>query len=311
MVRLPELLAQEVRGYAATIPSVFLKSTEDAITGIPNESHVTVKYGVLTDDAEEVAAVIAGSEPLKITLGRMWVFHNPDAAVIKIRVESPSLRELHNRICQGTKTVNTYRDYRGHVTVAYMVHRQEDPYYYRDFLSDQFEGMEFEADQVVFSATNGQKSIISFDGTVLPLETARAARVAKNDKETGMKKQAAELVAMAKELVAIPMTVDMPTMETKRQSRRALMLALNVNESWKQIYEMFMTFQEGSSNKMHYFGVFKDRASGQCVGGNAYGRIGYTPKAIEVARGSEGMVMGATSGKAYDKRRKGYEPIEV
>lgn len=126
-----------------------------------------------------------------------------------------------------------------------------------------------------------------------------------------MKKQAAELLAMAKQLIAVPMTYDTPTMETKRQARRALMLALNVNDQWKQIYESFMTIQEGTSNKMHYFGIFKNRDTGECAGGNSYGRIGYTPKGFEIARGSERLVVSEVTGKAYIKQRKGYEPIEV
>jgi 2'-5' RNA ligase len=180
MLRLPGLLAQEIQGHASSIPTAFLKKTEDARTGIPNECHITVKYGVLTDAAEEVAGVIAGAEPVVVTLGRMWVFHNTEAAVIKIGVESQSIRELHNRVCRGLKHVNTYRDYRPHVTVAYMVQRKDDPYYYQAFLSDQFEGRKFEADQVVFSAVGGQKSVISFDGTVRPLTMGMAARVARD-----------------------------------------------------------------------------------------------------------------------------------
>jgi hypothetical protein len=126
-----------------------------------------------------------------------------------------------------------------------------------------------------------------------------------------MKKQAAELLVIAKELMAVPMTFDEPTKETKRQARHALMLALNVNDSWKQIYESFMTFREGTSNKFHYFGVFMDKASGTCTGGNSRGRIGYTPKAMEIARGSQRMVVDAVSKKAIVKQRKGYEPTEV
>lgn len=125
-----------------------------------------------------------------------------------------------------------------------------------------------------------------------------------------MKKQAAELLAVAKELMAVPMTFDSPSVETTRWARKTLMLTLNVDSSWKQIYELFLTFQEGTSNKFHYFGVFRSR-TGECVGGNAYGRIGYNPKAIEVARGSEGSVMSNIRQKVSDKQRKGYETTEV
>jgi len=125
-----------------------------------------------------------------------------------------------------------------------------------------------------------------------------------------MKTQAAELLAMARKLVAEPMEIVDPSSHTTRWAKQTLMLTLNVDASWKQIYELFLTFQEGTSNKFHYFGVFRSK-SGECVGGNAYGRIGYNPKAIEVARGSEGMVMSIVRGKVSDKTRKGYEVTEV
>jgi hypothetical protein len=127
-----------------------------------------------------------------------------------------------------------------------------------------------------------------------------------------MKKRevASELVKIAKSLLALPMTFNSPSTETTRWAKKTLMLALNVDASWKQIYESFMTVQEGGSNKFHYFGVFKSRTGG-CVGGNAYGRIGYNPRAIEVARGSESSVMSSVREKASDKQRKGYRVTEV
>jgi len=128
-----------------------------------------------------------------------------------------------------------------------------------------------------------------------------------------MKKRevASELVKIAKSLLAIPMTFDSPSTETTRWAKKTLMLTLNVDSTWKQIYESFLTFQDGGSNKFHYFGVFKSR-TGQCAGGNAYGRIGYNPKAIEIARGSESSVMSSVRQKASDKQRqRGYRVTEV
>ena len=126
-----------------------------------------------------------------------------------------------------------------------------------------------------------------------------------------MKKLAAEILAVAKEVVAIPMSFDAPSVETTRWAKRTLMLALRVDSSWKMIYESFLTNQEGSSNKFHYFGVFKNKITGECVGGNAYGRIGYNPKAIEVSRGSEMGVMSTVHRKMRDKQGKGYTVTEV
>lgn len=126
-----------------------------------------------------------------------------------------------------------------------------------------------------------------------------------------MKKQAAELVTIAKTLLAMPMTYDAPTTETTRWAKKTLMVTLGVDPSWREIYSVLLTMTEGTSNKFHYFGAYKNRATGECVGGNAYGRIGYNPKAIEVARGSESQVMSAVRQKLGMKQGKGYRTTEV
>jgi 2'-5' RNA ligase len=119
MVKIPEPLAEEVRCYGASIPSVYLvKGNEDAPSGLSNDVHITVKYGLLEDDPEKVAGVIAGTEPILVRLGRASIFHNENEAVLKLGVESPGLKALHHKLAGSLRTVNTYRDYRPHVTVA-------------------------------------------------------------------------------------------------------------------------------------------------------------------------------------------------
>lgn len=125
------------------------------------------------------------------------------------------------------------------------------------------------------------------------------------------RKAAQELVRVARELSAIPMAYLDPSSETVRWARNALMTGLRVNRSWKEVYSEFMTLREGTANRFHYFGVYVDPTTGEAVGGNAYGRIGYTPKSIEVARGRQGSVMSAVQAKADAKRNRGYSPTEV
>jgi hypothetical protein len=127
-----------------------------------------------------------------------------------------------------------------------------------------------------------------------------------------MKKMAAALVQIAKELTAVPMAIEAPTMSSKRWAQNTLMMALRVDKTWKQIFDAYLTVEEGTSNKFHYFGVFLNTRTGECVGGNSYGRIGYNPKAIEVARGSQGSVMSAVRAKVDEKiRGRGYQYREV
>ena len=164
MVTVPPFLANPIRDYAETIPEPLRVITEDASNGIPDETHITVKYGILNDDIGEVAEAVFGTLPIVMKLGRAGVFHNLDAAVIRLSVDSRSLQRLHNKICKKLNTINTHPGYHPHVTIAYMKQRQDDPYYYRTFFSDQFEGLEFVADRVVYSTASGKRYSILFSG---------------------------------------------------------------------------------------------------------------------------------------------------
>jgi hypothetical protein len=95
-----------------------------------------------------------------------------------------------------------------------------------------------------------------------------------------------------------------------------------VTESWKRgvlrdmgtvmapggraVFEEFLTYTEGTSNKFHMFAIFEDD-DGVFVGGNAYGRIGKRPRVIEVARGPRRSVERVVYDKMRKKENKGYE----
>lgn len=75
-------------------------------------------------------------------------------------------------------------------------------------------------------------------------------------------------------------------------------------------YLEYMVNQEGSSNKFHLFGVFKTDDS-RYIGGNAYGRIGKTPRVKKIAMGGERVVFHEVEKKARQKARKGYEITDL
>jgi hypothetical protein len=75
------------------------------------------------------------------------------------------------------------------------------------------------------------------------------------------------------------------------------------------VYQSFLTYTDGTSNKFHMFAVVEVSMPGgrtEYVGGNAYGRIGARAKVIEIARGSQGSVMSVVYDKERQKENKGY-----
>ena len=75
-------------------------------------------------------------------------------SMLKINVRSDSLNRL-NRKLKTLPHVDTHPVYRPHVTVAYLKHRRDDPYWYRSLYSDEFSGEEFGLDRALFSDPDG------------------------------------------------------------------------------------------------------------------------------------------------------------
>jgi len=156
MVPLPEALASDVRDLAYSIPeSDLFQGNGDAV---PDFIHVTVRYG-LKCGLDDVLDVLDGVGAGTVTLTGLSVFHNDDCAVLKVNVRSGFLERM-NRMLAVLPHVDTHPVYRPHVTVAYLRHRKDDPYWYREFRekhSKRFEGKTFSFERALFSEPSGRE----------------------------------------------------------------------------------------------------------------------------------------------------------
>jgi predicted DNA-binding WGR domain protein len=127
---------------------------------------------------------------------------------------------------------------------------------------------------------------------------------------------ASELVKVAKSLMGQDSAykTKLPSLKEQRPVIfKALKGMVNVpGRGAKRVYENYMTFSEGTSNKFHYFAIYeiepKERGGkSEFVGANAYGRIGGSPRGIEIARGdSLSSVKAEVLKKEKAKKAKGY-----
>ena len=169
MAELPKELADKVMAFSALIPDEDVFGDDEK--GREDQIHVTVKYGLHTDDPKKVEEVVSGYPAVTIELGGMSVFHNEDNVVLKLDVRSPDLHQLNRVISKELKCTDSFHEYHPHVTVAYLKHRKDDPYWYRKLFTDMFEGEKFETKSLLFSTADD-------DDYQIPLTTAIAARVA-------------------------------------------------------------------------------------------------------------------------------------
>lgn len=156
---LPEPHAAAVLAMAASIPDDQL-----AKDGRETSPHVTVKYGIGSDDPAAVRAVLEASPPVKVAFGQTSVFANPDADVVKVDVYSDGLRALNEAIDKAVPHVDTHEWYQPHVTVAYV-----KPGAGQLFAGNKsLEGQEAVIDRVQVSDRMGRTVEVELKGAGLP-----------------------------------------------------------------------------------------------------------------------------------------------
>lgn len=128
--------------------------------GAEDEPHVTVLYGLLTEDTNEVQDIIAGTNPVSYTLRETVLFEKKDYDVVVIRVESVGIVRLHNLLTASLEFESDYDDYKPHMTVAYVNKGSGEKY---AGLEIPLSGIKLRSDFVTFkpkSGIGGQKIIL-------------------------------------------------------------------------------------------------------------------------------------------------------
>ncbi len=181
MAVFPEALTERVVAFSARIPDADVYDDGSGEQGREDEAHITVKYGLHTDDPAAVEAVLGGEGPALAALGGMSVFHNEDCVVLKLGVESKDLERLNRVISKGLECTDGRPGYRPHATIAYLRHRKDDPYWYRELFGDEFAGEAVEFDRLRFSTPDKSKVWIQlgFAPMAMAARVAVAERVAR------------------------------------------------------------------------------------------------------------------------------------
>lgn len=155
-VMLPATLARRVLAFAATIPDEDL--AEDGREGDP---HVTVKYGITSNDPTETREALEGRGGIHLTLGKTSVFGSEDHEVVYIAVQSEDLSWLNKILTRDVETKETHPTYIPHITVAYV-----KPGLGQKYAGDaRFEGMTTSIDTVIFSPAVGDPETIDLGAT--------------------------------------------------------------------------------------------------------------------------------------------------
>ena len=158
---LPDEVAQAVRNMASRIPDEAL--AED---GREDEPHITVKYGLHDESADNVVAAVKGFEPVSVKLGKASIFPANESQaqrggsqydVVKIDVDSEQLRTLNKLIEDSCECTNTHPTYQPHITIAYVKPGLGDGI---AAMMDDLEGTELVFDRLTFSSKDRNRTEI-------------------------------------------------------------------------------------------------------------------------------------------------------
>lgn len=161
---LPAQVSRAIQAFAASIPQGELSSD-----GRESTPHVTVKYGLHTQDGRKVAAAIQGQPTVPATLGAISLFpgamSGKDYDVVKVDVNSPDLHKLNRYLCSKLPHVDTFSEYHPHITIAYVKAGEGAKYVGREVLP----GVEMLLDHFIFSNRDREETPITLSTAPSPL----------------------------------------------------------------------------------------------------------------------------------------------
>lgn len=87
--------------------------------GLEEYPHITIKFGLLSDEADPIRQIAAQFQPFTVTTGKTSLFENEDFDVLKIEIEGNELRRLNQAIAD-TGSISTHPSYHPHITIGYL-----------------------------------------------------------------------------------------------------------------------------------------------------------------------------------------------
>lgn len=164
---IPPEIGNKIQEFGNSIPIDKLSiDPKTGMGGVERDPHVTVLYGLdkkITPD--QIQSIVAGQPPIPLTLGKVSIFSNDDMDVLKVDVSSPELNALNKKIeSELGAPGNTFKEYKPHVTIAYLKKGEGKPYEG----SPIFEGQQIQLNNLTFSGQNGEKVVIPLTGQQTP-----------------------------------------------------------------------------------------------------------------------------------------------
>ncbi len=135
------------------------------IPGREYDQHITIKYGLETNNPLDVLGVIEQQRitPFEIELRQVHLFEKEVYDVVMIEVVETGLTALHEALLQDLPNEETYPEYHPHVTVAYVTKGMGQAH----IGATDFDGLNIHVDRVTFAAKDRHKTVLPLYGVQL------------------------------------------------------------------------------------------------------------------------------------------------
>ena len=126
-----------------------------------------------------------------------------------------------------------------------------------------------------------------------------------------MKKEIIKKIASEILKEAMPMMVLEPTRQQSKVILKSLRSHFGIEAVERPLWREYITYRKNSSNKFHYFVVFQV-SEDQFVAANSFGRIGYTPRVVDLGNfTNKNKAIEVAKRKLNSKLAKGYEITQL
>lgn len=156
-LEIPKEFAQDILNFVLSIPEKELyteRKEGELVYGREMHPHITIKYGLETNDGEEVKELVKDTKPFGIVLGKLSIFSKDDKPydVVKVDIEGAEELKKLNKLLSTLPNKDENPEYIPHLTIAYVKKGEGDKYIGREDLK----GIEIKFDSFMFKGKEGQ-----------------------------------------------------------------------------------------------------------------------------------------------------------
>lgn len=179
-LELPDDVSKKIKGFQKQIDKKDLHIDKEDWHGygIEKNPHITVKYGLYTNDGEEVKNAINEESGGEVLFSHLEIFENDEHDVLVMRFKSKDLARLHKLLKDNLENDESFPTYKPHATIAYFLKGKAKEY--KKKAEEYFGDFGFKFDEIFFEDVDDKRTNIKLGKQKVAQPFMRSMCYAKN-----------------------------------------------------------------------------------------------------------------------------------